>query len=89
MAEYIECEALLDYIDKRIPKLIASSDGKHIVCVETIREVIVNFPTADVAEIVRCKDCVNFEYTLCGWCNEFERPITLDDFCSYGERKER
>lgn len=51
MAEYIECEALIDYIDNRIPKLIASSDGKHIVYVETIREIIVNFPTADVAPV--------------------------------------
>ena len=37
--EYIERETVLDYIDKRIPKLIASADGKHIVYVEAIRDV--------------------------------------------------
>ena len=42
---------------------------------------------SDVVPVVRCKDCKNNEYTLCGWCKEFERPITLDDYCSYGEKK--
>lgn len=44
---------------------------------------------ADTTEnIVHCKDCKNFTDTLCGWCKEFERPITRDDFCSHGKRKE-
>lgn len=60
----------------------------YISALSAVEETISQQPTADVIEVVRCKDCVNFEYTLCGWCNEFERPITLDDFCSYGERKE-
>lgn len=45
-------------------------------------------PTADVVEVVRCKDCKYFllHKLACvypnhnGWC-------TVDDYCSYGERK--
>ena len=86
MAEYIECEALLDYIDKRIPKLIASSDGKHIVCVETIREVIVNFPTADVAPVrhghwVKEKPdvLIHWHCSVCENCYYLEEPNA--DYC--------
>lgn len=43
-------------------------------------------PAADVAEVVRCKDCDNFEDIICGWCRYFEKPITLNDYCSCGER---
>lgn len=51
-------------------------------------------PTVDAVEVVRCKDCKH-------WCNEIDehtyecctRAIVNrfkpDDFCSYGERKEK
>ena len=55
---------------------------------------LINVPTADVVEVVRCKVCKYLEIDkghrhgkMClmrgsdGWCND-------DDFCSYGERKE-
>ena len=53
------------------------------------------FPTADVVEVVRCKDCKHLlqdlserEAHLC-MRNGLERVgVNLDDFCSYGERKE-
>ena len=48
-------------------------------------------PAADVAPVVRCKDCKWFGASgLCGgWCNEvMARPMPYDGFCSYGERKE-
>lgn len=57
-------------------------------CVKQINEA----PTADVVEVVRCKDC---EYWENGkdyepYCNHFGNMMTdtkADDFCSYGERK--
>ena len=50
-------------------------------------DLIRNVPDSDTVEIVRCKECKNFENTICGWCRYFEKPITLDDYCSYGERE--
>ena len=50
-------------------------------------------PAADVAEVVRCKDCKHKLRTvangvvICGEKHGMIRP-SLDDFCSYGERRE-
>ncbi len=41
-------------------------------------------PTADVAEVVRCKDCRFFKREVCPLAN-IEEPQP-NDFCSYGER---
>ena len=49
-------------------------------------------PTADVVEVVRCKDCEYFGKDM-GYgkhdCKKYEMPYCLEtDFCSYGKRKE-
>lgn len=56
-------------------------------------DVIKRLPAADVAEVVRCKDCKHKLRTVANGvviCREkhgMVRP-SLDDFCSYGERRE-
>ena len=54
-----------------------------------------NIPTADVVEVVRCKDCKYLERTDCfGECSLFNDrgdprgEMSPNDYCSYGERKE-
>ena len=52
---------------------------------------------ADVAEVVRCKDCKWYSELACGerellgsqgWCNEvMARPMPSNGFCSFGERE--
>ena len=52
-------------------------------------------PSADVVEVVRCKDCIYYNETHEA-CDCDEKAISslgiffpnADDFCSYGERKE-
>ena len=44
-----------------------------------------SIPTADVAPVVRCKDCAHLYGTLCTVCGLLPQP---DDFCSYGKRKD-
>ena len=50
-------------------------------------------PAADIAEVVRCKDCKHKLRTvanvvvICREKHGMVRP-SLDDFCSYGERRE-
>lgn len=58
----------------------------------------------DVVEVVRCKDCENYEHIVmavdnegnvtkeCDFCNHWKRIMSeqnVNDFCSYGERKEQ
>lgn len=47
-------------------------------------------PTADVVEVVRCKDCKHFTYDNGGCCGFGVGLCFVDEnqFCSYGERRE-
>ena len=50
-------------------------------------------PAADVAEVVRCKDCknlVNATINANGFliCDISDMEIAPEDFCSHGERRE-
>lgn len=44
-------------------------------------------PAADVAEVVRCKDCRYFDVTQTYLCDMHHRAANEDDYCSYGIRK--
>lgn len=62
---------------------------------------LINEPTIDAVEVVRCKDCKHYE-NVCGcyycfhqkmeagWNSEGGESLAMDamDFCSYGERKD-
>ena len=70
-------------------RAILEADPKLVYCIEQIKGV-------DAVEVVRCKDCKNFTCTHIdrGVC-ELEREAHgtsccwyINDFCSYGERKE-
>lgn len=41
-------------------------------------------PAADVAPVVRCRDCANFRQNVRGgcWCDEYGGVITPEDYCS-------
>ena len=46
-------------------------------------------PTADVAKVVRCKDCKHYEFsTACckHFCNEYGGFVTENDYCSRAEK---
>ena len=92
MSEYIEREALIESFNV---------NGGEITYGETMLGAIISrinlAPTADVVEVVRCKDCKHFgknkEYRTSklqlSFCDKFHHNITRDnDFCSYGVRKE-
>ena len=84
MTEYIKREDAIKALDKGLwgkdwDKALAEA-------------IISDIPSADVAEVVRCKECRNYrtrddgttccvrEFAIEGW--------NADDFCSYGERKD-
>ena len=63
--------------------------------VEQFEHYVSKTPTVDAVEVVRCKDCLHYEFGVClkiysdgnvsadAW-QEWEP----DDFCSYGEKRE-
>jgi hypothetical protein len=87
--EYIERGALIAFVRevrKKLPK-----DSKDFF---TRDEMLLNFqqyvehqPAADVAEVVRCKDCRYFDVTQTYLCDMHHRAANEDDYCSYGIRK--
>jgi len=85
MAEYIEREALLK---KRFNMHMGFCGSVAVVTVEDIE----NESAADVAKVVRCKDCNKGEPSSVwdGWiyCQANVIHHDGDNFCSYGERRE-
>ena len=90
MTKYIELEALKSRFAKRLVWLKKDihdeySLGLYDGC-EYDTKLIDEIPAADVAPVVRCKDCKH-EFggscIICGFQNR--KP---EDFCSYGERKD-
>ena len=81
MAKDFEREAL-------IGDLTAAMDhrGMGQVIGQTLIRYVKRQPAADVAPVVRCKDCTHLYGTLCTVCGLL--PRKPDDFCSYGERKD-
>lgn len=87
MAEYIDKEAFLKYVKENAPYTYVN----HIV------EIMVNaFPTADVVEVVRCKDCKHYRWVQEPYHGRTKRycklrvglvEINSETFCSYGEMK--
>lgn len=94
MDEYIERKALIESF---------TVNGGEITYGETMLKAIISrinsAPTADVVEVVRCKDCKHgeadygcggdiinpFQYRCCYDGDSWNPP---EHFCSYGERKE-
>lgn len=95
MAEYIEREALLKDISESVVFTVRSDKPSlEIRGANKVIDRIKLAPTADVVEVVRCKDCEHFKaYSdplkgFYGQCLVRECNIGETDFCSYGVRKE-
>ena len=96
MTDYIKRDALLEARELAI----CAYENAGIFNADAIRnhlkplwDAVVDTPAADVAEVVRCKDCeylVNTTINANGFliCDISDMEIAPDDFCSYGERRE-
>lgn len=84
MDEYVERDKFLEAVGERNQN---SCDGK--LTYQQLKEMVENFPTADVVEVTRCKDCRHHSATA-GVCNlylHFSVGVTANDYCSFGERR--
>jgi len=87
------------YIDADLAKAEFTGNFQDEYSPAHIKALIDNMPTADVIEVVRCKDCKYwhelFNYGNCDVHTNEVGDITcvsmtdLNDFCCYGEKKER
>lgn len=87
MSRYIDADKLYRDEIKRcgcVPIIgSCSKDNK------SFKDVIDEQPTADVVEVVRCKDCLNThlinDYP---YCELWNFVLARDNFCSFGKRRE-
>lgn len=87
MAEYIAREVLLAQLRAMESYNVSPMYRRgYDDCVEAILKA----PAADVAPVVRCKDCENAQNECGGMiiCRVYKHIMWLQDFCSYGKRKD-
>ena len=91
--EYIEREVISEGIRKYYYKNPPNSSYQEGFDrgLDKAQRVILDAPVADVAPVVRCKDCRWRGREECAMfyrceCGEQHTWETDDDFCSYGER---
>lgn len=91
MSRYIDADKFLDWLDVghyRPPCELCFSEGD-------VKDMIDQRPTADVVEVVRCKDCVHsLEITdvgkyICTLSNGLIGRLNGTEYCSYGARREK
>lgn len=73
-----------------VEKQYKGSTGIERNCNRNFLNLICHAPTIDAVPVVRCRECIyatrpgdNIVH-----CDNFERDMMPDDFCSVGERKE-
>ena len=97
MSRYIDMDvlrfAVLNHVNKQYCEGNHDKEEAFTHCLYLIDCM----PTADVVEVVRCKDCRWWkkvyglngnEYTFCvRETDDYEPDRNADDYCSYGERR--
>lgn len=86
MAEYIERAAAIDAVSE-----VYYDTPDVNLSAEKFEAAINAIPAADVATVVRCRECKYYkpDEFECGCDFAGGLPyVKADDFCSYGERKE-
>lgn len=98
MADYIERGTGVSIFRAKANMAVLSDAAPYF---EKAAQMLEKLPAADVAPVVRCKDCKHYRNYPNGLCYLHTEPKTNarghsgnavcvepDDFCSYGERKD-
>ena len=89
--EYIEREAAKARLRIWITDCVLAGDNDEADCYRDCIDLLDSIPAADVAPVVRCKDCRLRGREECAMfyrceCGEQHTWETDNDFCSYGEK---
>lgn len=96
MARLIEADALKAQFDERYDDAFMQMHTRanighwesYSIGINWGRNTIADAPTVDAVEVVRCKDCKNYNvYRLECHNGHMNGYIGMDGFCSYGERR--
>lgn len=99
MSRYVDADALIEELQSCSYNTWSKDTNRTwwaqaVKVKDNIIECIERQPTADVVEVVRCKDCKHWGGTTYGFvCRKFSGIDTkicmgADHYCSYGERRE-
>jgi hypothetical protein len=107
MDDYISRKAAIAYIREQSEECqkafeeLGGESGIYADAYNDLAEDFYSIPAADVAPVVRCKDCKHYRNYQNGLCYLHTEPKTNargysgdavcvepDDFCSYGEKKD-
>lgn len=83
MADYISREAVLELIDNA--PIIAGNENETLISAPELSDYVYCRPAADVVEVVRCKDCMNWNGNDCITMYGLSAPRP-NDYCSRGEK---
>lgn len=99
MSRYIDADLLMEEF-KEAQKVREKSKGEFVqsflsegmLCTEWwwVEKIVNQIPTADVVEVVRCKDCKFSDYVFDSancTCNKYYGISGLFNFCGDGERR--
>ena len=86
MSDYIKRADAIDAMER-------VSDG---ICEQQTIDALCELPSADVVEVVRCRDCKHHEEllnnhdgkVLC-WVHGIDVVVDRNGYCNYGEREEQ
>lgn len=77
----------VEYIDREAANLALAEQGFDW---DKAKQALASVPAADVVPVVRCKNCENAQNECGGMiiCRVYKHIMWLQDFCSYGKRKD-
>ena len=84
MSEYIEREAALRAVHGQRGPCRSPAQNQML---DHLKAAVICIPTADVAPVVRCKDCECWHTTECALDYAMFEPTEFS-FCSYGKMKD-
>lgn len=92
MSDYIRREDATNAVYKAYEIILDSGNFSEIQACEQVNRVLRSVPSADVVEVVRCKDCKHYDgvHYVRGIapCKFWGSMVSSDDYCSRGERKD-
>lgn len=72
----------------KLVDMLYDNEFASLCPLDEVSGVVDACPTVDAGPVVQCKDCKHHNKPRLGWCEVHLDRENLDDFCSYGKRRE-
>lgn len=94
MSRYIKLDDAIASIAGQMSYEIEAETGENTDCLDLAEELLNDIPTVSVVRCKECKHCKKKKGTFRGEpiffyrCEEHNRDVESDDYCSWGERSD-